>query len=56
MDMFERAKIRVQDILASYRRPELDPDKVERLHSFVLHLAKQAGLEHLPYLEDFQPA
>ncbi|MBM3180487.1 MAG: hypothetical protein FJZ86_09035 [Chloroflexi bacterium] len=56
MDTFTRAKIRVDEILASYRRPELDPAKVGRLHAFVLDLAKKAGAEHLPMLENFQPA
>ncbi len=56
MDTFTRAKIRVDEILASYRRPELDPVKENELHAFVLDLAKKAGVEHLPMLEDFQPA
>ena len=55
MDTFTRAKIRVDEILASYRRPELDPVKENELHAFVLDLAKKAGVEHLPVLEDFQP-
>jgi len=56
MDTFTRAKIRVDEILASYRRPELDLVKEAELHAFVLDLAKKAGIEHLPMLEDFQPA
>jgi trimethylamine--corrinoid protein Co-methyltransferase len=56
MDTFTRAKIRVDEILASYRRPELDPVKENELHAFVLNLAKKAGIEHLPIIEDFQPA
>ena len=56
MDTFTRAKIRVDEILASYRRPELDPVKENELHAFVLDLAKKAGIEHLPFLEDMQPA
>ena len=56
MDTFTRAKIRVDEILASYRRPELDPAKEAELHAFVLNLAKKAGVEHLPILEDMQPA
>jgi len=56
MDTFARARIRVQEILASYKRPELDPDKVNRLHAFVLDLARQAGLEQLPIIEDFSLA
>ena len=55
MDTFARAKIRVNEILASYRRPELDLVKETELHAFVLDLAKKAGIEHLPMLEDFQP-
>jgi trimethylamine--corrinoid protein Co-methyltransferase len=56
MDTFTRAKIIVTEILASYKRPELDPDKEAKLHAFVLDLAKKAGLEHLPHIKDFQPA
>ncbi|MBK9208332.1 MAG: trimethylamine methyltransferase family protein [Anaerolineales bacterium] len=56
MDTFARAKIRVNEILASYRRPELDPAKENELHAFVLDLARKAGIEHLPILEDMQPA
>jgi trimethylamine:corrinoid methyltransferase-like protein len=56
MDTFTRARIRVTEILAYYKRPELDADKVNQLHNFVLDLAKQAGMEQLPILDDFQPA
>lgn len=56
MDTFTRAKIRVDEILASYRRPELELVKEAELHAFVLDLAQKAGIEHLPMLEDFQPA
>jgi trimethylamine--corrinoid protein Co-methyltransferase len=48
MDAFERAKIRVNQLLASYTKPELDPVKVAELHAFVLELAKQAGMDALP--------
>jgi len=56
LDTFDRAKIRVKELLASYRRPELDPAQVNQLHAFVLNLAKQAGAESLPLIEDFEPA
>jgi len=56
LDMFERAKVRVNQLLESYRRPELDPAQESRLHAFVLDLARQAGVEALPVIEDFQPA
>jgi trimethylamine:corrinoid methyltransferase-like protein len=56
LDTFERAKVMVQDLLASYKRPELDPAIVSALHAFMLDLAKKAGIERLPLLEDFEPA
>jgi trimethylamine--corrinoid protein Co-methyltransferase len=48
MDTFTRARIRVQEILASYERPELDPVKAEALHAYVFDLAKKAGMDSLP--------
>src|SRR5512139_2486214 len=51
MDTFTRARLRVQEILASYKAPELDPDKVGKLHAFVMELAHQAGMEQLPVHE-----
>jgi trimethylamine--corrinoid protein Co-methyltransferase len=56
LDMFDRAKVRVTELLASYRRPELDPDQVSQLNAFVLDLSKQAGVETLPIIEDYEPA
>jgi len=51
MDTFKRARIRVQEILESYKRPELDSDKMNQLHDYVLNLAKQAGMDSLPVHE-----
>jgi len=56
MDTFTRAQIRVNEILAAYRRPALDRAAESELRAFVLDLARQAGLDHLPEIEDFQPA
>src|SRR5688500_13540647 len=56
LDAFGRAKLRVNELLASYQRPPLDPAQESRLHAFMLDLSQKAGLEQLPYLEDFQPA
>lgn len=56
LDAFDRCKLRVKELLASYRRPEIDPEKINRLHAFVLDLANKSGLEHLPTIEDFRPA
>jgi trimethylamine--corrinoid protein Co-methyltransferase len=55
LDAFGRARVRVNELLASYRRPALDPVKESRLHAFMLDLSKKAGLEQLPILEEFQP-
>ena len=56
LDAFGRAKLRVNELLASYRRPELDPAQEGRLHAFMLDLSQKAGLAELPPLEEFQPA
>ncbi len=56
LDAFGRARLRVSELLASYRRPELDSVKESQLHAFMLDLAQKSGLEQLPTLEDYQPA
>ncbi|HEX7261113.1 MAG TPA: trimethylamine methyltransferase family protein, partial [Luteolibacter sp.] len=56
LDAFGRAKLRVNELLASYQRPQLDPEKEKNLHAFMLDLSQKAGLEQLPSLEDFQAA
>ena len=56
LDAYDRAKVIVKDLLASYKRPDVDPTKLNQLHAFMLDLAKKAGVEQLPTLEDFQPA
>ncbi|MCE9647790.1 MAG: trimethylamine methyltransferase family protein [Chloroflexi bacterium] len=56
LDTFERAKVMVTNLLASYKRPEIDPAKLTALHVFMLDLARKAGVESLPLIEDFQPA
>ena len=48
LDTFGRARQRVQQLLASYTKPELDPVKVAELHAFVHDLAKKAGMDTLP--------
>ena len=56
LDAFDRCKLRVQELLASYQRPEIDSEKINRLHAFILDLANKSGLEHLPTIEDLRPA
>jgi trimethylamine:corrinoid methyltransferase-like protein len=48
LDTFGRARQRVDQLIASYTKPELDPAKVDALHAFVLDLAKKAGMDALP--------
>ena len=55
LDAFGRARQRVDQLLASYTKPELDPVKVERLHAYVFDLAKKAGMDELP-AHDLSPA
>jgi trimethylamine--corrinoid protein Co-methyltransferase len=55
LDAFGRAKLRVNELLASYKRPELDPQKETKLHAYMLDLSQKAGLVQLPRLADFQP-
>src|SRR5689334_22903488 len=56
LDTYERAKVMVKNLIASYKRPEIDRAKESELHAYMLDLSKKAGVEQLPILEDFQPA
>src|SRR5512138_2107219 len=56
LDAFGRAKVRVNELLTSYKRPELDHAQESRLYAYMLDLSQKAGLEELPGLEDYQPA
>ena len=47
-DAFTRAKQRVQELLANYKRPEMPVGVEENLREEVLALAKREGLERLP--------
>lgn len=51
LNTFDRAKIRVRELLASYKRPENPGDQEHKLQDLVANLAKQAGMEALPELE-----
>ncbi len=55
LDAFDRARIRVTELLASYKRPEIDPAQEHRLHAFMLDLTKKTGVDILPLLEHYQP-
>lgn len=55
LDTYERAKLMVNKLLESYTRPTLDEAKEKALHSFMLDLAKKAGMDKLP-AHDLSPA
>jgi trimethylamine--corrinoid protein Co-methyltransferase len=48
LDAFDRAKIRVTDLIKSYKRPEMDTKLIESLESMVKSLAHSAGMDTLP--------
>ncbi len=50
-DAFSRAKVRTKQLLAEYKRPEMDPAKAQELQSMVESLARGAGMDELPVLE-----
>jgi len=52
LDAFGRAKVRVQELLASYTKPLLDEKKEKALQTFMLGLAQKCGMETLPSLDD----
>ena len=54
LDTFDRARAHVKELLASYTRPVLDPHHEAELHAYVLNLAKQAGMDELPRLEELE--
>jgi trimethylamine--corrinoid protein Co-methyltransferase len=51
LDTFERAKIRVKEILAAYETPDLPGEKVTALQQKVQQLAADAGMDKLPSLD-----
>jgi len=51
LDTFARAKVRTQQLLDEYQRPQMDADKEKELVGMVASLAKDAGMDTLPALE-----
>ncbi len=52
LDIFGRAKIKVQALISSYQRPHFDPTMLHALTELVCDQARQAGLDNLPPLEN----
>ena len=55
LDTFSRAKVIVDQLLASYTKPVLDEAKEKALLAFMLDLAHKAGMDQLPVIEEYQP-
>lgn len=51
LDTFARAKVRTQQLLDEYQRPQIDPDHEKELVGMVARLAKNAGMDTLPALD-----
>ena len=51
LDTFARAKVRTQQLLAEYQRPQMDAGKEKELVGMVESLAKNAGMDTLPALD-----
>lgn len=54
LDAFHRARVHVKEMLASYSRPALDSVHAAELNAYVLNLARKAGMEELPALEEIE--
>jgi len=50
MDSFARAKVRTQQLMDEYQRPQMDADKEKELVGMVESLSKSAGMDTLPIL------
>lgn len=49
-DAFARSRSRLDELLKGYQRPTCQTGWEDELHSFILSLAKSAGMENLPNL------
>lgn len=50
LDAFQRAKVRAQELIEKYQKPEMSSHAEQELLSLVSHVARAAGLEELPSL------
>ena len=53
-DILSRARARVEELLAEYRRPALSLEREERLREFAEKEARRANLDHLPGIADIE--
>jgi len=52
LDTLARAKQRMTELLADYQRPTMPEDQERTLNNMVLHLAKEAGMDEMPLIEN----
>jgi trimethylamine--corrinoid protein Co-methyltransferase len=52
MDTFKRARVIVDQLIASYSQPRLEEAKETALHTYMLDLARKAGMDALPAHEE----
>jgi hypothetical protein len=50
IDIFSRAKARVEDIISTYNKPALLPEQETELTNLVSTLARDTGMNQLPKL------
>ncbi len=50
-DTFQRAKVRVDELIGGYERPLLPPSQEQALHQMMSNLAVQVGMDKLPELK-----
>ncbi len=50
LDTFQRARVRVAELLAAYRRPPMPPEQERELRALVERQAQAAGMDRLPPL------
>ncbi len=51
LDTFERAQKRTQELLATYRKPEIPPEQLSEMRTMVERLALEAGINRLQEME-----
>ncbi len=50
-DILRRARVRADELVAAYRRPELPPDREQAMLAFADDQSRNAGLETLPGID-----
>ena len=51
LDTFDRARVRIKELLSSYEQPRYSPEQDRELRTMVENLARKAGMDTLPGLE-----